>query len=74
MKFKVKKYNCIEEPIYTHVCINENGASQFVDLMVNGDFPEDFDPTELVGKTVEVERIHPYIAIAHNVKIIKEDK
>ena len=73
MKFKVEKYNeHWEEPRFVHICKNEDGIQQCIDLMVNGDFDKGFDPKELVGKTVEVKRIHSYIAIAHDVKIVEE--
>lgn len=68
MKFKVlavsKHENC-------HVCLDERGQHQRVDLMVNGDFPLGMDPNELVGKEVECEYTYPCISIAMHVRIIE---
>jgi len=43
-----------------------------VDLMVNGDFPG-ADYHDLVGKTVTVEDIFPYVSIGSNVKIVDDE-
>ena len=75
MKYKVEKYNAAydwEYPHFVHECTDEQGQRCYIDLLVNGDFKENIDPYSLVGKTVEVERTHAYIAIAHGVKIVKE--
>lgn len=74
MRYKVEKYNGYdwEEPKYVHECINEQGNRCYIDLLANGDFEGNIDPYSLVGKTVEVDRTHAYIAIAHGVKIVEE--
>lgn len=42
-----------------------------LDLVVSGDLGETH-PKELIGKVVEFERTHPWISIAHGVKIVNE--
>lgn len=70
MKLKVKKYCGV--PFMYHECIDTEGQEQRVDLLVNGDLPYRVDPELLVGKTVEVQRLHPAVEIAFGVKIVKE--
>lgn len=71
MKYKVRAYQK-----HTNVweCLDKDGAVYLIDLMVNGDFPEDTDPEFLVGKTVEVAGTFPYISIAHGVRVVEEVK
>lgn len=70
MKYKVRAYQK-----HTNVweCLDSEGSVHLIDLMVNGDFPEDTDPEFLVGKTVEVDRMHTYISIAHGVRVVEEN-
>lgn len=47
-----------------HYCVDENKGSCRVDLMVNGDFPQDTDPQSLVGNTYEIDYKFPIIELA----------
>lgn len=51
-----------------HVC-KFNGLTILVDLLVNGDFDDEIDPEELIGKTVSVEYTHTNRFLAAGVKI-----
>jgi hypothetical protein len=51
-----------------HTVCDDEGMTRFVDLMVNGDFPEDTDPNSLVGKRFDADYDYPLIAIAMNVR------
>ena len=46
----------------------ETGNMMRIDLVVSGELGE-IDPASLVGKVVEYEYDHPFISIAHGVKI-----
>ncbi|MDD2869636.1 hypothetical protein [Neomegalonema sp.] len=69
MKLKVIQWNA--EHSY-HECIDETGETRKIDLCVDSvsvDKPSgEFDPVKLVGKTVEVDRVYPFIEIAENVR------
>lgn len=70
MKVKVIKYNDYNvHPTNCHVCEDENGREMYIDLMVNGDFP-DKEPDFLIGKIVEIQT-HPYVSIADEVRIVE---
>ena len=78
MKWKVEKYNPVER---FHLCTPADGnehlgshltTNQRFDLLVNGDLPEGTDPEGLVGKIVEIDSSHSYIAIAYGVRIVPE--
>lgn len=68
MKAKVLSYNA---PHDYCLCEMEDGAHKRIDLVSDGSLDE-MSPTELIGKTVEFERMHAYISIAHGVRIIDE--
>lgn len=74
MIFKVKHYNEKGEfPPYAHICCDEDNSDHRIDLFVNGDLTG-IDPKSLVGKTVEVKRLHPFLEIAHGVKVLEEQE
>jgi hypothetical protein len=63
-----------------HRCKDENGCIRWVDLMVSCSFdrPAYTDYQELqqfceslIGQEVEVERLTPYVEIAHGVKLLQ---
>ena len=61
-------------PLNFHICRDENGEQYRLDLFVNADFHnQDITPEDLVGKTISIERKHPYIEIACGVKIIESE-
>ncbi len=70
MKYKVVKYEA--SPLDFHKCIDENGENHQIDLFVNGDLSKDITCEELVGKTVNIERLAPHIELAFGVKILGE--
>ncbi len=55
-----------------HLCRDYRGGMHRVDLMVDGGFP-DSKPEDLVGKTVECESMHAYVAIAQGVRIVEKE-
>jgi len=55
-----------------HVCLDKKGHKHRIDLMVDGGFPDSFDPKDLEGKEVEVHRLTPFIEIAHDVCVNPE--
>jgi|DEB0MinimDraft_3_1074331.scaffolds.fasta_scaffold58616_4 hypothetical protein len=65
MKYKVISY---EKAQRAHRVEDSEGHYRLVDLMVSGDFPEDTQPEDLVGKTFKAKREFPFIAIAEGVK------
>ncbi len=70
MKVKVLRWNA--EADYHYVRTLDDFQSEFrVDLVVSGDLGE-IDPASLVGKVVEFDRTHPWISIAHGVKVVDE--
>lgn len=66
MKVKVTRW--IADGDYHIASDMETGTEMRIDLMVSGDLG-DIDPASLVGKVVQYEYDHPYIRIAHGVKI-----
>ena len=50
-----------------HECIDQNGTKSYIDLMVDGGFPEGTTPESLVGNTYEAEYDFPYVSIAMGV-------
>lgn len=69
MKAKVLSYE--PSPFDYCMCEMEDGSRKRIDLVSDGSFGE-MSPTELVGKTVEFERTHAYLSIAHGVRIVDE--
>jgi len=53
-----------------HRVKDESGVIRLVDVMINGDFPEETEPESIVGQKVEYRYEHPYIAIAMYVRVI----
>lgn len=51
-------------------CVDEEGNSHLVDLFVDGGIPNPETVTDemLIGKTIEVDHLHPYLEIANGVK------
>jgi len=72
MKYLVLEY---DKNNNAHRCQNEDGHKFFIDLMVSSDLQVDDDKYDqyiknLTGKTVEVEMITHYVAIAHGIKVL----
>lgn len=64
MRFEVTGY-CGETLGHPHSgcfrCRDEKGVEWILDLHTDATFPEDpDDPKQLVGRTIEVERVEPY--------------
>lgn len=55
------------------ICRDQDNERHTVDLFVNGDLPENTQIQDLVGKTVGVDELLPYIEIAFGVKILDEN-
>ena len=68
MKLKVLAYR--PHPHQWHLCETESGEKIRVDLLINGDFPEETTDESLVGKVVSVDSIYGYEFIARGVKIL----
>ena len=67
MKLKVIEY---DEYGNFHSCEDQDGLRYRVDLLVCGELPEETTHASLVGKTVEVEELIPYLLLARKTKII----
>ncbi|MBU9236753.1 hypothetical protein KTD19_30815 [Burkholderia multivorans] len=68
MKVQVLRY---DEHWGAHKCRFEDGDEAYIDLLVSGDLDAESHDT-LVGKTVEFDRTHPFILIAHRVRVVGE--
>ncbi len=67
----VKSYS---ETFGCHECTFDGGLrTVFVDLFVNGDLPENLEPNDLIGKTVQVNYTHGFIWLADGVRVIDAD-
>lgn len=66
--YLVKSYDKLNG---AHKCtvtsMNGQVDDYMVDLLVNGDFPKDTNPEDLVGKVFKAKYDYPYIAIAMDV-------
>ena len=74
MKYLVGEYH---DSYMANKCKDENGNFVFIDLMVNADIKVDDDNydqfmKDLVGKTVEVEYIQPFVTIGYGVEVISQ--
>lgn len=58
------------ERMDAHECSDEKGNRVWLDLVTDGSLPCD-DMKSLEGKTVEFEYSHPYLSIAHGVKLVE---
>lgn len=63
--YNVKKFN--SDGNY-HVLEDLNGNKYFMDIMVDGGWPEDTNPEDLVGKKIRMERSYAFISIAVGVE------
>jgi hypothetical protein len=70
MKLTVIEYN---EYFDYHLCIDEEGIPRKVDLTSDG-LAETVEDTDLVGKTVEVEGIIPWIEVGIGVSIMEKEE
>lgn len=68
MRLTVKQYN--EDQAY-HECQDDEGRTYRVDLIVDGTLPDDMaqNPEQLVGRTVQVGWLSPFIEIAQEVEL-----
>lgn len=76
MKLKVENYYDFH-PADTYLCRDEEGRTHYVDLLVDGTFSEILsieDRKTLIGKTVEVDYLSPFVEIASNPRIVTEGK
>ena len=72
MKYLVGEYH---DSYMANKCKDENGNFVFIDLMVNADIDvkdDNYDQfmKDLVGKTVEVEYLQPFVTIGYGVEVI----
>jgi transcription elongation factor Elf1 len=71
MKLKVIRY---DEDYLCHICEDESENRHRVDLTSDGSLPCEIDGQDveiyLVGKTVSVNRLNPYIEIAMEVEVL----
>ena len=58
-----------EDGFQCHNCKTADGSSVLVDLFVSGDFGENVQPKDLIGKTVEIGWSNGFIWIAHEVAL-----
>ena len=52
-------------------CVDEQGHAHRVDVVVGGELG-DMAPQDLVGRTIEIKYMTPYVSIAHGVKLLEE--
>jgi len=70
MKAKVIQY--VEHEAH-HLCRFEGKCfDSRIDLLVSGCFPKETTPESLVGKTIEIGWLHPYVEIAEDVALAAE--
>lgn len=79
MKFTIIGY---ESSLNCHVCRDENGLEKhLMDILVSADIPKGKGVDEsvekweafcrsLIGRTIEVGDVTPFVSIAHNVKLV----
>lgn len=73
MKYKVKsRFPFWKEDTTDFTCVNEDGKECRIDLFVNGDLPEETKAEDLIGKTVEVENIQPFLFLGSGIRIVEE--
>lgn len=63
----VKAYNT---ELRVHECSFGCGRTVLVDLFVNGDFPEEVQPADLIGKIVKVGYTHGWVWLAHRARLV----
>jgi len=68
MKLKVIGY--ADYPDYFYLCLDEKKVTHRVDLRVSKETESTID--DLIGKTVEVEELIPFVEIGYKVKIVEE--
>ena len=51
-------------------CRDEEGESHLVDIFVDGGIPSGITDDELIGRTIEISHLHPYLEIASDVKLL----
>lgn len=56
-----------------HRVRDEKGVVRLVDIMVNGDFPEDTKPESLIGQKIQCDYEYPDVTIAVRARIVKPD-
>ena len=72
MKIKITEWNELENAFY---CDYEGETRKMIDLFVDGTLDKRYkNPESLVGREVEVEWLHPFIQIAHNVNLLPKVK
>lgn len=71
-KFKVIKYSHIGS---YHECLDEDGKSHNIDIIVNGDFRKQIEldanfVNTIVGSTITIDYTYPYIEIGMGVRLL----
>lgn len=69
-KHQLKVISYDDDDRYHECKVIGTGFKIRVDLMVNGDFPDEFDPNDLVGTIVQVNYTHAFNWLAADVKIV----
>jgi hypothetical protein len=70
MQLQVISYH--PSPLNYHFCKDEDGNTHNVDLFVDSTLIHETHES-IVGKTVEVSRLHPYEEIAYDVRVVGKD-
>lgn len=55
-------------------CEDEHGKVRRVDLFVDSKFPADLDAKGLIGKTIIVDDLYPFLELAANPRIAEESE
>lgn len=69
---KLKVLSYINDQLYHHCFHEETKTNVAIDLMVSGDFPDDFYPQSLVGKTIELDYSHACTYIGVGVRELQK--
>lgn len=68
MKLKILRFDANE---LAHICSDEEGKEHRVDILVDGGIDTAKHSDEaLIGRTVEVSFLTPFVEIAHDVRLI----
>lgn len=52
------------------VCEDENGERHNVDFFTGGEFPKNVEPASLIGRTIEVDYLYPYLEFASAPRVV----
>lgn len=69
MLLKVIGPSLTDQDVY---CLDENGKKHLVDFLVHGSLPKGTTRDDLIGRTIEVEFLSPFVEIAYEPRFADE--